>query len=191
MHQAIIKAKRIGRVAKEHNWRGSIESEVVHGKRITVLSATRNDETILLRWDDNLLTKANYSISFSENEVHLVQLACAKEALDRIEGWPDLEDLFKWFPDQSRCALAEKYRRVPFNWREDSDEEILSKIVGRKIFWYSHISQRTVSDVVLELKGKKAKNIQIRHIEHRKMLNFIGKDAGFRSVLLDTVFKVA
>ena len=65
---------------------------------------------------------------------------------------------------------------------------VIATMMGRKVFWYSSLSNKIHCDVVLE-KSKKNKNFAIRDINHRKLFNFVGVQ-GYRSILLDTVLKV-
>lgn len=181
MHPAVMKAKRIARIAVENGWQGNIQ----HDKGATLLTAERNDESIIVGWQDNVMINAAHYILGKETQLH-----CAKQVLEYVEGWPDVLKLFRWFPNMNRPTLVEKYRRLPFDWENDDDDTIISNLIGRQIFWYSHISMKMYCDVVLEPKGKKSNKFEIKHVGHRKMFNFIGAQAGFRSVLLDALVKV-
>lgn len=179
-HPAVMKAVRIGRIAKENDWHGSIEKDGV----TTVLVATRNDERIECRWTDQQLTEATYSL-FEKTWV----LPCSKAVLEHVTGWPDIIKLLKNFPDLSKVELVKKYRRLPFDWQTASDEEIIANLVGRQIIWYSHISQKMNHDLVIVPRTKR-NHPYIKQVGHRKMFNYIGSHSGFASVLLDTLIKV-
>jgi hypothetical protein len=184
MSPPVVKAMKLGRIAKENGWHGSIESEVVGTERITLLEATRNDELMRVNYVDNTMVGADYSIFDYQLKLHT---ACLVE--DKLRDWPDLLKLFKLFPHMNRPTLVERYRRLPFS-PEDSNDEIMSKLVGHKLFWYSHEHAALRCDVVLPPRGAKASSYRIQDVGHRKMFHFIGVQAGFRSVLLDTLIKV-
>ena len=186
MYPAVVKAQHIGRVAKEHNWKGSLSSNVVEGQRITVISAARNDEYFQMKWIGGKLSHASYFIRVDEDK-HEITITHSKAMLEKIAGWPDIFDLFKWFPKANRPLLVEKYRRLPFNLEDDSNEEIISKLLGCKLFWYGHESTKYHTDVVLP---KKSNKVRIQDVGHRKLFHFVGAQAGFRSILLDSLLKV-
>ena len=179
-HPAVVKAKKIARVALENGWKGSIE----HESGTTDLTAWRDDERIHVKWIANTMESAEHTL-FS----HVSQLSCAKAVLKVIEGTPDIMVVIKNAPLIDRPKLVEKYRVVPFDWEHDDDETIIANVLGRKLFWYSHQATKIQEDVVYIPKGKK-NHIEIKPVAHRKMLNFVGQ-GGFRSVLLDTIIKVA
>ena len=179
--RAVKKASHVGSIAAQNGWKGKLDSEVVDGQRITSLTGRRNDESFYAYWEDEKLSRAGYFIFSRET-----RLTCAKQLIEKIEGWPDLIKLYKWFPDANRPNLTQTYRKLPFDL-DDDDEEIISKLLGRKLFWYGHESTKIHTDVVLKSKSKK---IRIQNVGHRKLFHFIGAQAGFRSVLLDTLIKV-
>lgn len=182
MHPAVAKARFVGKVAHEHNWKGKLASETINSERHTMLSAMRNDERLEMEWRNEKLCRAEYFI-FDRK----IKLTCSKQAIDKVTGWPDILKLFEWFPNMNRPNLVQTYRNLPFSV-EDDNEEIISKLLGCKIFWYGHETSKYHTDVVLP---KKSAKVRIQDVGHRKMFHFIGAQAGFRSVLLDTVLKVA
>lgn len=189
MHPAVIKAKKLARVAVENSWTGNITSDVESDCRITVLNANRkdSDEAIRVEWRDNQMASATHilmdgTVSF--------QLPCAKSVSAVISGWPDVMQIIKMIPHEKRPEVVRRYRKLPFDWENDSDEFILSKLIGTQIFWYSHISTKIYSDNVLVPKKGKKNHVEIKPVGHRKMLNFIGSHAGFASVMLDSILKV-
>lgn len=184
-HPAIEKAKQIGKVAHEHGWKGSFNSEVLLGQRITTLHARRNGEAVMMAWTEKALDSASYSIMGRETK-----LTCARQVLGHIRGWPDLIKLVKRFPDNDfRVKLVEDYRRVPFDWREAKPSEILENLIGHEIHWYSTLSDKIYSDFVHVPKGRKKNKLEVKTIGNRRMLNFIGNQ-GFRSVMLDQIIQV-
>jgi hypothetical protein len=189
MHPALAKAKFIGKIAHQHNWKGNISSEVVDGQRITSVAGNRDDEAFSMQWTGEKLTEATYSIGVNE-DIHAIKITHSKKMIEYLTGWPDIFDLFKWFPNANRPLLVEKYRKLPFSM-DDDNEEIISKLLGCKIFWYGHQSTKYHTDVVLPTMGNKTYKTRIVDIGHRKLFHFIGAQAGFRSVLLDTLLKVA
>ena len=185
MGKAVVKVMKLATVAKKNGWHGTIESEEKDGERLTTLLASRNDEKMSVLYRDNTMVKARYSIFSVSYSLH-----CASLVIERLEGWPDLLKLFKQFPTMNRPTLVERYRRLPFSF-EDPPEEIMEKMVGRPIVWYSRINNRIDTDFVLPpKKNGKSENFRIADIGHRKMFHFIGSQIGFRSVLLDTLIKV-
>lgn len=180
----IIKATRLAAVAKRNGWHGTLESDVVAGKRVTVLSVYRNDEKLVARYEDNVMVGAEYSLFDRVWHLHTASLV-----IERLQDWPDLLKILKWWPSMNKPTLVNTYRQLPFG-TEDSNEDIMSSLIGRKLFWYSHVSQKLWCDVVLPPHGKKAEHYRIVDVGHRKLFHFIGAQAGFRSVLLDTLIKV-
>lgn len=176
------KAKMIAMVAVEQGWKGNIKRD----RNIVCLKAFRNDEQIQVQWMNGKLKYAKYKI-FNKS----FNLTCQKQVTEKLCGWPDLRDLFKWFPKIDRSSLVEKYRDLPFELDDDNDE-IMSKLVGRKIFWYCRREPSKIScDVVLLPKGAKSKHFRVVNVgNNRKMFHFVGTAIGFRSVLLDTIVKV-
>jgi hypothetical protein len=185
MHPALVKVRHIAGIAADNGWKGKIDSEVIDGQRITTLAAMRNDESISMQYKNNEMTDADYYI-FDK----LMSLQSASQVIEKIQGWPDILKLFKWFPNSNRPLLVEKYRRLPFDWETDDPNAIMDTMMGRKLFWYSHLSNKIHTDIVLEKQPNKQSNkFEIRPVGHRKMFNFVGV-LGFRSVLLDTILKV-
>ena len=180
----VIKASKLAKAAKANDWHGSFTSEEIDGHRITRLEVTRNDEYVLVMYRDNAMVQAVYRILNEEQRLH-----CASVVLERLQGWPDLLKLFKTFPKANRPLLVEKYRQLPFSFDEPNDQ-IMAKLLGRKLFWYYHENSKMVCDVVLMPRKSDTKNFRIVDVGHRKMFHFIGAQAGFRSVLLDTLLKV-
>lgn len=184
MIPAVVKAMRLGKVAKENGWHGDLESEVVGGQRITELRATRNDEVVYVHYTDNTMDGAVYQLFSYELKMHTASLV-----VERLQDWPDLLRVFKLAPREARPTLVTRYRSLPFAL-DEANEAIISKLIGQKLFWYSHEAAKLQCDVVLPPKGNQHKNYRIQDIGHRKMFHFIGLQAGFRSVLLDTLVKV-
>lgn len=197
MHPAIVKAKRIARVAKENDWHGSISSEVISLKEIvddgfsvekltrtTLLTMKRNDEAIRMHWVDKHLDTASYTLCGK-----LQRISCSKAAIEIIEDWPNIVDILKFSGAEDKTPLIEKYSRLPFDWRVDSDEKIISTLIDHRIYWYARVSDSIYSDVVLKPKNKKLP-IQIKPIKDRKSLHYIGSHSGFRCVMLDTILRV-
>jgi hypothetical protein len=182
MHPAVAKAKQIARIAVQYGWQGNIDSEVIGNERITSLSATRNDEALTMSWINERLNRAGYSI-FDQ----YTNISCAKHAIKKLIAWPDVIELIKMSRDKGAnpVPLVETYRRLPFDWENDPDDEIIAAVKDHQIHWYSHLSGKVHSDVVLP-----KKKTEIKPVGHRKMLCFIGSQAGFRNVMLDTVLKV-
>lgn len=181
---SVDKAKKIARIAVENGWTGTIEMD---GPTVT-LKTIRNDEKIICLWIDQHLDQATYSLMIGKGRSWNLQ--CAKLVTEKLTGWPDLGNLFKWFPEANRPTLVNKYRRLSFDWENSSDDEIIANLVGRQVFWYSHSSVKMQCDVVLEPKSKKKSQIEIRPVGHRKLFNFIGAQFGFRSLFLDTIVKI-
>ena len=189
MHPAVIKAKRLARIAVENDWTGTINSEVENGCRITVLKAHRkdSDETVKVEWTNNQMSSATHLLM---DGTVLFQLPCAKAVSNVFVGWPDVMQIIKSVPSEKRAEVVSRYRNLPFDWVNDTDEEILSKLIGNQIFWYSHISTKISSDTVLVPKKGKKNHVEIKPIGHRKALHFIGSRSGFASVMLDSILKV-
>ena len=66
----------------------------------------------------------------------------------------------------------------------------MERLIGHQLFWYGHTESKLHCDVVLPPTKKNSLQYNIKDIGHRKLFNFIGAQAGFRSVLLDTLIKV-
>lgn len=179
-HPGVVKAKKLARVAFDNGWKGSIE----HDCGITILTAHRDVEKVTVQWDANTMSESFYHFMSKTT-----QLYCAKAVLKVFEGQPDIMTALKYAAEEDRQALVEKYRKVPFDWENEEDHEIISKLVGAQIFWYSRMSGKIYSDWVLVPKGKK-NHIEIKRIKDRKALHYIGSHAGFASVMLDTIVKV-
>lgn len=185
MHPAVVKAQKIARISKENGWHGSIDSNIIeNGCRVTHLNGKREDERYTVVWQNNHMIRAEYSIFGKE-----IELPCAKHVLSHIKGWPDVVNLFKWFPDMSRIELAEKYRRLPFDWQTDSDQDILNCLAGKHIWWYSHMSNKISSEQVI-IPRKKTQVCNLKWVGHRRLFTFTATQFGIRSVLLDTILKV-
>lgn len=189
VHPAVVKAKKLARIAVENGWTGSINSDAENGSRITVLKARRkdSDEIVEVIWINNQMTSAMHSLM--DGKINF-PLPCAKAVSTVITGYPDLMQIIKNIPVEFRAEAVRKYRRLPFNWETDDNEEIITKLIGTQIFWYSHVSTKIYSDHVLTPKKGKKSHIEIKPIGHRKMFNFIGSQAGFASVMLDSLLKV-
>lgn len=181
-----IKVKILTETAKQHGWTGNLQSEVIDGVRYTVLTMARNDESVALQYHDNTYYKGDYYLFDKHWHVH-----CASLVLERLAGWPDLLKLFKWFPNMNRPNLVGVYRQLPFNF-EEPNEDIIAKLIGRQLFWYSHEAAKLHVDVVLVPRNATSKNFRIVDVAEgsRKLFHFMGASVGFRSVLLDTVIKV-
>jgi len=189
MHPAVVKAKKLARVAVENGWTGTINSEVENDCRITILRANRKDcdESVFVKWENNVMKEASHllldgSVSF--------QLPCAKAVSEVFSGWPDVMQVIKNTPVSKKPEVVRKYRKLPFDWENDPEDEIISKLIGTQIFWYSSVSAKIFSDHVLVPKKGKKSHVEIKPVGHRKMFNFIGSHSGFASVMLDTILKV-
>ena len=182
--EPVLKGLRIVRACKANNWHGAIDAPLVDGIRQTTITATRNDEAIKVLYYGNAYSEGEYRLFDRRFNLH-----CASVAIEKIEGWPDIIELFKQFPKTRRPSLVETYRKLPFDHSEPN-EDIMSKLIGHQLFWYSHEYARMDCDVVQAPRGPKAKQFRIADIGHRKIFHFIGTKAGFRSVLLDTIVKV-
>lgn len=181
MHPAVAKASLVGNIAGDNGWKANLKSETVDSQRVTTLVGTRNDESFMMQWHGAKLFAAEYLI-FDRVE----KITHSKEMIEKLSGWPDLIKLYKWFPNMNRPLLTEKYRKLPFSL-DDPNEEIIAKLLGNKIFWYGHETAKLHVDVVLPKQKDKSR---IQDIGHRKLFHFIGAQAGFRSVMLDTLIKV-
>jgi hypothetical protein len=182
--EPVIKAANIAVTAKRHGWHGNLDSNLIEGQRLTRIAATRNDESVVVRYTDNTMTYGQYSIFNKTFNLH-----CASVAIEKLCDWPDILKLFKWFPAMNKPTIVETYRRLPFSF-DDDDVDIMAKLLGQKLFWYSHESRKLHTDVVLAPRTSNSKSYRIAQVGHRKIFHFIGAQAGFRSVLLDTVIKV-
>ena len=89
----------------------------------------------------------------------------------------------------NKPTLVETYRNLPFSMDEPNDH-IMQSLYGHSLYWYSHESRKLHVDIVLPPRTANSKQYRIVDIGHRKLFHFIGAQAGFRSVLLDTVIKV-
>lgn len=181
-HPAVVKAKRLARIAVEHGWKGNIESE----SGTTLFTAWRNDESIVLEWSAGHLVSGQYKL-FDHTRI----LSSTSEARKHIEGWPNIMQILKHFPGgEFRTKVVERYNNVPFDWQTASNEDMMAAMMDREIYWYSHLSAKIQRDHVLKPKTKpQAGRYEIKQVGHRKMFNFIGT-VGFRSVLLDTLIQV-
>lgn len=183
-HPGVVKAQEIASlaVAQDPKWSGKIDSEVVDGKRITRLTAQRNDESIEMTWRGAVYLGGTYRL-FD----HAINLASASVARSKITGFPNIYKVRRYAPKGNKVATVAKYRRVPFDWQEDDPQDIINTLIDRRIYWYHSEFATIHDDVVLKPKGKKT--IEIKPVGHRKLLSFIGT-LGFRSVLLDTIIQV-
>lgn len=182
--EAVLKAAKLASAAKRNDWHGTFNSEEIDGVRVTVLDVHRNGESLRVDYLGNQMRPGKYDLHGRTWTVH-----SASDALAKLEDWPDLIKMFKWFPNMNRPTLVETYRRLPFSM-EDSNEDIIAKLIGTKLFWYCHISQKINVDVVMQPRRSDGKNFRIADVGHRKLFHFIGAQCGFRSVLLDTLIKV-
>ncbi|QNN99721.1 hypothetical protein PBI_ROPE_62 [Mycobacterium phage Rope] len=183
--EPVIKAMKIAVTAKRNNWHGNIEAPLVDGIRHTTVIATRNDERLEVSYKGNAYEAGEYRIFDRRQNLH-----CASVALEKVEGWPDILDLFKAFPNKNKPNLVETYRRLPFDEHTDTPEFIMEQMIGRQLFWFSHEYNRLDFDVVLQPRKSNSKNFRIAPVGHRKIFHFMGAKAGFRSVILDTIIKV-
>jgi len=184
MTDGIVKAVELAKAAKLHGWHGTFDSEVIAGVRETVLDVTRRGESLRVTYSGNVFRSGKYELYSRRWNVH-----CASVALERLEAWPDLIKMFKWFPNMNRPKLVEEYRRLPFTF-EESNDVIMERLIGHQLFWYGHTESKLHCDVVLPPTKKNSLQYNIKDIGHRKLFNFIGAQCGFRSVLLDTLIKV-
>jgi hypothetical protein len=184
---SVIKVAQLAVAAKKHGWHGSFDSNLTDGVRDTLLQATRNDESITVRYTDNTFTYGSYKLFDRVWNVH-----CASVALERLQDWPDILKLFKDHPTSSRPRLVNTYRRLPFTLDAESADRkvIMKRLIGRELTWYSHEYAKLFTDRVLPPTTAKAKQYRIADVGHRMIFHFIGAQAGFRSVLLDTIIKV-
>lgn len=190
MHPAVVRATKIGNHAVKQGWTGRLDSEVVeelgNRRRLTRLTLNRNDEKLIICWRNADFQRAYYYI-FDELLCD-IDLVGTKQF---IFGWPDILELFNLFPDMNHPKLCKTYVKLPFNWVEDDNETIMSKLIGRQIFWYERQAGKIQNDTVLKPKGAKAKVYAIKDVGHRKLFYFVGEQFGTRTVLLDTLLKVA
>lgn len=183
--QSVIKAMKIAVAAKKNDWHGNIDAPLINGVRHTTITATRNDETIRILYVGKAYQSGEYQLFDRRFNLH-----CASVALEKVQDWPDLIQLFKLFPCKNRPSLVATYRRLPFEHDEDA-ELIMKKLYGRQLFWYGHENNKIHCDVVISPRGKgKHPAYRIARVGHRRIFHFIGQQAGFRSVLLDTIIKV-
>lgn len=173
------RSNKIMEIAKDNGWVGSVTIEATGH---VVIAIIREDESLGIEWLHNDFHVAHYYI-FDR----MLALPTLKEVGDVVRGWPDLLQLFRWFPNMNRPTLTAKYRRLPFELDADN-EEILSKIVGRSVFWWDSIESRPRVDVVMKPKG--AKTNRIVDMGHRKLLHFNGARDGFKSLMVDAILKV-
>jgi len=181
---AVLKAAKLASAAKRCGWHGTFDSTEAEGERRTVLDVARNDESMKITYIGNSMHPTEYRLL-----TRTWNIQSASEALVRLEGWPDLIKMFKWFPNANRPNLVETYRSLPFSM-EDSNESIIEKLIGTKLFWYCHTGQKINVDVVMQPRKSDGKNFRIADVGHRKLFHFIGAQCGFRSVILDTIIKV-
>jgi hypothetical protein len=73
-------------VAQDPKWSGKIDSEVVDGKRITRLTAQRNDESIEMTWRGAVYLGGTYRL-FD----HAINLASASVARSKITVWNGIQ----------------------------------------------------------------------------------------------------
>ncbi len=182
-HPAVIKAKRLGRIAFEHDWKGNIESE----SGTTIFRAWRNDETVMMQWNSTSLVYGEYRVfNYKQN------LSSTSLARKVIEGWPNISRILKYIPDgEFKGDFVKRYSNVPFNWETAPNDEIIAAMIGRQIRWYSTLSNKIQTDIVHRPKTTAQKGkLEVKQVGNgRKMFNFIGNQ-GFRSVLLDTLIQV-
>lgn len=189
MHPALVKAKFIGKIAAQHDWKGNMASDISSGDiRVTTITGQRNDEYFQMQWTGEKLSHATYFIAI-DGQRHDVKITHSKKMIEYLTGWPDIIKMYQWFPEVNRPWLTERYRKLPFSM-DDPNEKIIECLVGQKISWYGHQSVKIHEDVVLPKKSKTLKTLHIVDIGHRKLFHFMGAQAGFRSVLLDTLLKV-
>lgn len=184
MPDGMIKALELAKAAKRHGWHGQFDSEIVDGVRITVLKAARNGESLRATYQGDSYSSGEYQIYTRKWNLH-----CASVALEKLEGWPDLIKMFKWFPMLNRPLLVDMYRKLPFSLT-DPNEEIIPKLLGQKIFWYNSQGATIETDIVLHPRSSDGKNFRIADVGHRKLFHFIGAAIGFRSAFLDMLIKV-
>lgn len=182
--EPVIKAMKIAIAAKRNGWHGNIDAPEVDGIRHTTITATRNDESITVKYVGNAYQYGSYTMLGKEFNLH-----CASVALEKVEAWPDILKLFKEYPHHNKPKLVATYRRLPFQ-HDEPTEELMPKLVGKKIFWYSHEYNRLDFDVPLPIKSSQSKNYRIVPVGHRRLFHFMGAKCGFRSVLLDMIIKV-
>jgi hypothetical protein len=194
---SVSRATKIAEHAVKQGWKGKLNSDMCSGLigsirlyekpyRETTLVLIRNDEMLVITWINNEAKFFDYSI-YDESHSDITSLAQCKEI---IFGWPDLLELYALFPHKNQIEITKTYKRIPFDWETATDEEIISKLVGRKVFWYDHKAARIRVDVVMNIKVKSKVDV-VQPVGHRKLFNFNGAESGFRSVILDTLLKVA
>jgi hypothetical protein len=178
------KIKKLAAVAKRHDWHGRLDIEQIDGQQVATLEVTRNDESLVIGYTDNAMSICEYKIFDMQFPCH-----CASVAKEKLAGWPDVVELFKLFPDRRRVDLVKTYRKLPFNWQEDDNQEILDKLIGKRVWWYSHISQK-IRDEYVMIPRRASQVFEIKPVGHRKLFNFTAAETGMRSVMLDTILKV-
>lgn len=172
-------SKKIMEIAIDNGWSGLRNFE---GDGHVIIALVRNDESLGIEWLHNDFHVAHYYI-FDR----MLAFTTLKDVGDVVRGWPDLIELFKWFPNANKPFLTTKYRRLPFALDADN-EEILAKIVERPVFWWDAGASKIRVDVVMKPKG--AKTNRIVDMGHRKLLHFNGARDGFKSLLVDAILKV-
>ena len=190
-HGGFVKAQQIARIAKENGWHGSIEEDAVTNE--TILYAYRNgqefdfaDETVVLTWKGNALVESpEYSLLGQ-----IVYLQSQHLVIEKIRDYPDVTKIVKKFHNRSDIVeLVERYRRLPFDPMADSNETIMSVIAGKRIWWYNRMDGN-VRDAIVVSPKRKSQVFEIKPVGHRRLLNFVDRDTGMRSVLLDQLLKV-
>lgn len=180
----VIKGSKLAVAAKRNGWHGTFDSDTKDGIRTTSLKVERNDESLCVIYTDNAYSFGEYVLFDRKQNVH-----CASVALERLVGWPDIIDILKRFPSKNKPTVVDTYKKLPFD-HDDPAEEIVQKLYGKPLFWYSHEYNRLDVDVVLPPLTSNSKQYRIAPVGHRRIFHFVGQKAGFRSVLLDTIIKV-
>ncbi len=181
----VAKAKRLGRLAKEHEWTGSFSSKIIDGQRITEIKGSRNDERFLVTWNDDSPVRILYQFFKVTKRLNSVS-----ELVKRIESWPDVTGLIATQPGEA-TEILRTYQRCPIDFHSSTDDEIIDAMLGCELSWWSRISGKISTDKVTVPRSASArKNTYVKRFnDGRIIFNFIGH-YGFRSVLVDSIVSV-
>ena len=190
-HGGFVKAQQIGRIAKENGWHGCIEEDAA--TKETILFAYRNgqdfesaDEKLTLVWRGNALADMpEYCLLDRTTNLQSQHLV-----IDKIKSYPDVVKIVKRHGNRGDIAtLVKRYRRLPFDPIADTDETIMSALVGKHIWWYNG-TECIVRDAWVTVPKRKSQVFELKPVGQRRLFNFVDKEIGMRSVLLDQLLKV-